>query len=558
MGTVYLGVHEQTSQIAAVKVLPAAMAREPGFVARFDREIAAMKKLSSESIVELYESGEADETFYYAMEYVEGETLTDRLDREVRIPWHETIAIGVQICTALKAAHNAGIIHRDLKPSNLLISKDGKIKLTDFGVAQIFATNRLTATGGVLGTAEYMSPEQAAGKRATKQSDIYSLGAVLYVMLTGRPPFRGKTVLEIIQKHKYSQFDSVKRLVPEVPYWLDEIVCTCLAKRPEDRYPDAYVLSLRLQEVPKKVDLSSQQDASRDSLGTDETLADQPSREEMGGTFARDLFRIQIEAEKAKPGLSRLFDNTWVLLGLLAILLLGGYGWHKMRQLTDEQRFERGVELMAKPEGAAWDMAQADYFEPLLRVDEDRWRPKIANYLDQIELYQLKKQLLGREFNKQDIPNSEPSGIIQQAMEARRRGDFHAAMQMLLALRPLLAGDERYQVHLRLVDDILKSLLAQASQDQLDFVTTALDRADELFEKGDKSAALEIWLGVKNLYDQHPAARTLVERAEQNYQSATGIDIHTAESPLTFQIPDEMTSPDREHHGPEVEDPQHP
>ena len=181
MGTVYLGRHKETDQFVAVKVLPASMAREAGFVARFDREIEAMRQLKNAHIVELYESGEDDGSYYYSMEYVEGETLADRLVREKKVPWQETIKIAVEICTALKSAHNAGIIHRDLKPSNLLIDKNGVVKLADFGVAQVFATGKLTATGGILGTAEYMSPEQAQGRRATKHSDIYSLGAVMYV-----------------------------------------------------------------------------------------------------------------------------------------------------------------------------------------------------------------------------------------------------------------------------------------------------------------------------------------------------------------------------------------
>ncbi|MCL4129981.1 UNVERIFIED_CONTAM: hypothetical protein GTU68_042114, partial [Idotea baltica] len=189
MGTVYLGRHTETDRLVAVKVLPASMAREEGFIARFNREIAAMQKMQSSHIVELYESGEDNGTYYYAMEYVPGETLTERLHRDKRIPWRESIEIGVQICKALKAAHNTGIVHRDLKPSNLLLDPEGNVKLTDFGIAQVFASSKLTVTGGVLGTAEYMSPEQAQGTRANKQSDIYSLGAVLYVMLTGRPPF---------------------------------------------------------------------------------------------------------------------------------------------------------------------------------------------------------------------------------------------------------------------------------------------------------------------------------------------------------------------------------
>jgi serine/threonine-protein kinase len=122
MGTVYRGRHRETGQLAAVKVLPAALAREDGFVARFNREIEAMRQLANPHVVALYEHGESDGTWYYAMEFVEGETLTDRIRREKRLPWREAVDVAIEICAALKAAHDAGIVHRDLKPSNLLLS----------------------------------------------------------------------------------------------------------------------------------------------------------------------------------------------------------------------------------------------------------------------------------------------------------------------------------------------------------------------------------------------------------------------------------------------------
>lgn len=252
MGAVYLGTHDATGQVAAVKVLPASLAREDGFVERFMREIASMEKLKSPHIVEFFSSGNDGDTYFYAMEFVDGETLTSRLKRDKRMPWQEVIDVSLQICRALKAAHNAGIIHRDLKPSNLMIAHDGLVKLTDFGVAQVFASQKLTITGGIVGTAEYMSPEQAKGQRATKKSDLYSLGAVMYVMLTGRPPFSGKTSLDVIHKHQFAQFDRPSLIATDCPKQLEEIVCKLLEKDADKRFPDSYVLSLRLAEIQKR------------------------------------------------------------------------------------------------------------------------------------------------------------------------------------------------------------------------------------------------------------------------------------------------------------------
>ncbi|RLS81475.1 MAG: serine/threonine protein kinase, partial [Planctomycetota bacterium] len=243
MANVYLARHEQTNQIVAVKELPASLAREEGFIHRFDREIEALQKLNCPNIVKLFDSGQDGEIYYYAMEYVDGETLTTRLRRERRIPWQEAIEISRQICVGLKHAHDAGVIHRDLKPSNLMLGKEGVVKITDFGVAQVFAADRLTATGGIIGTAEFMSPEQVKGSRIDKRSDLYSLGAVLYTMLVGQPPFTGPTASDIMHKQRFARFDPPKNHVPEIPGWLNEIVCQLLEKEPDKRPPDAFVTS---------------------------------------------------------------------------------------------------------------------------------------------------------------------------------------------------------------------------------------------------------------------------------------------------------------------------
>lgn len=520
MGTVYLGEHVDTAQQAAIKVLPAAMAREPGFVARFNREVAAMNKLHSPHIVELLDSGESDGTFYYAMEYVPGETLTARLTREKRIPWREVIEIGVQICRALKAAHNSGIIHRDIKPSNLMLREDGVVKLTDFGIAQMFASSKLTVTGGILGTAEYMSPEQAQGKRATKQSDIYSLGAVLYVMLTGRPPFTGKTNLEIAQKHRFSQFDSPKRIVPEIPFWLDEIVCTCLAKKSEDRYPDAYVLSLRLQEVPKKVDLrSSEQSHLGSGSPTAVTQADgsvQQPENEVSGTLVRELFRAQIESEhQSRSPIEKLFDNAWFLVGLLAAVIVIGIALAQWNRTSPETLFEKGVALMSRPEGIAWEVARRDHFQPLLALDEARWRSEVEPYLERIHIYELKKELLGKDAASDLLPSSEPEAILRQAMQLKRLGEIATAREKLSALATLLDDGRDQQRLKQLTLQMLDDLPADEEAVRLEFVRQSLARADGLHNAGELEEAVKIWRSVITLYDADPAAAGLVATARE-------------------------------------------
>lgn len=324
MGTVYVGKHEQTGQPAAIKVLPAALAREDGFILRFNREIEALKLLNHPNVVKFFESGtDDDETYYYAMEYVEGETLSNRLRRDRRIPWKEAIPLAVQICLGLKHAHDVGVVHRDLKPANLLIAADGTVKITDFGVAQVFAAEQLTITGAVIGTAEFMSPEQVEGRRADRRSDLYSLGAVLYTMLVGHPPFANGTPPEIMQKHRFGTFDPPRNYVPEIPSWLDEITCQLLEKNPEKRLPDAYVVSRRLQEVVKKVELKNSNLPAPDA----ETRLYGPMvGGRLGATLVRDLVRAHNERDEPTSTINRLMNNLWVLVGML-LVVVGSLAW---------------------------------------------------------------------------------------------------------------------------------------------------------------------------------------------------------------------------------------
>jgi len=483
MGTVYHGIHEESEKEAAVKVLPSALAREPGFIARFEREIEALRKVKSPYIVELYESGQDEnERWFYAMEYVPGETLTQRLGRERRIEWRDVIDMGVQICQALKSAHNCGVIHRDLKPSNLMLTHKDDVKLTDFGVAQIFAGGKLTVTGGVIGTAEYMSPEQAQGQRATKQSDIYSLGVVLYVMLTGRPPFLGRTALDIAQKHRFGQFDSPRRVVPEVPRWLDEVVCKCLSKKPEDRYPDAYVLSLRLEEIPKKVDLANQESFEIDGASpTAETMAGGPAvpesqRHELGATFVRDMMRAEIERSHTQSPVERLLDNTWVLLGLLVLVVLGGYWLYQSRKPDPEKLFADGVALMKTSEEVApdstdenrgishsdWKRARRENFLPLLEIDEEAWGPKVQPYLDRIAVYEVEVEFEKTIRRGWEQPTS--ANVLEHemamALEALREGRLSETRDRLTLLKQLLIGNVEFAEESAAIDRILKTLPA--------------------------------------------------------------------------------------------------
>jgi serine/threonine-protein kinase len=451
MGTVYVGKHVETGNIAAIKVLPAALAREDGFVLRFNREVEALQRLNHVNIVKFLESGTDDnETYYYAMEYVEGDTLTGRLRRDRRLPWAEAIQIAVQICAGLKHAHDVGVVHRDLKPSNLLIAGDGTVKITDFGVAQVFAADQLTMTGAIIGTAEFMSPEQVEGRRADRRSDLYSLGAVLYTMIVGQPPFANGTAAEIMQKQRFGRFDPPRNYVPEIPSWLDEIVCQLLEKSPEKRLPDAYVVSRRLQEVSRKVDLKNSTGLAVESGPDAETRLDAPvaSRGVLGPTLVRELMRAQSASEEPSSPIERLFNNTWVLITML-VLVLGGLYWLWPR--SDDS------------------------------ITSSSSTP---------------------------TPGSEPDRILQTARWRWKTGDTAGAKRQLEALRSVIAGDESRQETVRGVDKLLSTIRNQRPTFQQAFIQEALDRSAKI-EKVDPVQAKSILDGILFLYESD---RSLAEQ----------------------------------------------
>ncbi|MCH8195260.1 MAG: serine/threonine protein kinase, partial [Chloroflexi bacterium] len=279
MGTVYCAVDERTDTEAAVKILSSALADDEHFRIRFETEIEALKMLRHPHIVELYGYGEQEGELFYAMELVAGRTLHDELRLGRRFDWQEVVRIGIDICKALRHAHDRGIIHRDLKPANLLITDDQQIKLLDFGIAKLFGSTKMTADGGIMGTADYMSPEQAEGNPATIKSDLYSLGSVLFTLLAGRPPFVYKTLPEVIHALRFEDPPSLGRFVAEMPSELEHVMERLLCKDPDDRIPTAQALVNLQSGIAAEQTASQQADQDSDFTMSDPALASSQSVE---------------------------------------------------------------------------------------------------------------------------------------------------------------------------------------------------------------------------------------------------------------------------------------
>jgi len=243
MAEVYLARDQMLDRAVAVKVLFPALATDPGFVERFRREAQSAAGLNHPNIVGVYDWGEANGTYFIVMEYVEGESLAEMIQAEGRLNPDRAAEIASDIAAALGFAHrNGGVIHRDVKPGNVLLTREGAVKVADFGIARAISDQsdqNLTKTGSVMGTATYFSPEQARGANVDPRSDVYSLGCVIYEMLTGRPPFQGENAVAIAYKHVQEAPVSPRLVDPAIPDTLEAITLKCLAKNPANRYPSA-------------------------------------------------------------------------------------------------------------------------------------------------------------------------------------------------------------------------------------------------------------------------------------------------------------------------------
>src|SRR3954471_5783821 len=263
MGEVYKARDTRLERTVAIKVLPQHLAADPQLRERFEREAKAVSSLQHPHICVLYDIGAQDGTDYLVMEYLEGETLADRLPKGP-LPAEQTLRYATQIADALDRAHRAGIVHRDLKPANIMLTKSGAqstAKILDFGLAKgqapamaasamtamVTSTKPLTAEGSIVGTFQYMAPETLEGGEADARSDIFSFGAVVYEMLTGKRAFSGKTQASVIAAVLASEPSPISTVVPMTPPALDRVVRTCMAKDPDDRFQSAHDVVLQLR-----------------------------------------------------------------------------------------------------------------------------------------------------------------------------------------------------------------------------------------------------------------------------------------------------------------------
>lgn len=425
MGMVYRARFYMDGKVVpvALKMVSLGLLGNEAALARFEREANILKQLRHPNIVRLYASGQYRKMPFIAMEFIDGESLDRVLSRRGRLTWEEVVAYGKQLCAALQHAHDKGIIHRDLKPSNIMITREGVLKLTDFGIAKDIDVTALTAANSTIGTAAYMSPEQCKGDRdLTHKSDLYSLGVVFFELLTGRKPFRAETTMDMFLKHVQEAPPRPSRLTVEVPPKLEALILQLMAKDKDDRPTDAAWVGRMLEEIEEDaVALRSAGEALLHSRNLDKprhadgsrlTAEDREALRALRGKKVRKKKQRDDRAWWEKP----LFQASAAVLGLVAVAGLAAWAmwppsadklWQAVATASDPEQQRKAAETYLKRFGQNEDertQKAAAVFRELVvrernRVLQNRFNRGMSQPLenDDAEAYKLAWKALENE-----------------------------------------------------------------------------------------------------------------------------------------------------------------
>lgn len=505
MGIVYKATYLKGGQKVAVKVLAPDLTADPKVAKRFEREMDILKRLKHPHIVKYYGGSTTGQQRFYAMELLTGGSLDDVLKKKGRLGWEETVDYGIQIAKALEHAHNANVIHRDLKPGNLLLSADGTLKLSDFGIARDNEGTALTAAGKTLGTMAYMAPEQITGKLPiSRRTDLYALGCVLFQMLTGRTPFESETQPVMLFKHIEETPPSVREFNLDCPVWLDKVILTLMEKDPADRPFDALAVQVMLEEVKQKV-------AEQESIAK-ATLA--------GGGGAMTIVGDDRQLAKAlgkkkKKKKSREFvpwyERSW-FLGLCLVGLIGLTVW-LMWPESEAAMYARikssldAVPVEDRPEYSE----EIDTF--LTRFPSSQHATEARSWMDDIAVTRAERRMSALELRPNATPSNDGERMYLDARRYERENDRYSALSRYEAMRVLLQDKPELKAYVTLagrrITTINQSLGTDA--DPVHRLRREIVTADKLYQEGQTLKARERWKALLEFHRGKPEFEVLVD-----------------------------------------------
>jgi serine/threonine-protein kinase len=507
MGVVYRAKYMKTGQEVALKLLPAELSENPRLVARFERELEILKKLRHPNIVPCYGGGKLGAQRFFAMELIEGGTLSGEMKkRGGKLPWEEAVRYGQQICSALEHAHERAIIHRDLKPANLLIGKEGKLKLADFGIARDIDASGLTATGRTVGTFAYMAPEQIRGEPpVTHKTDLYALGCVLFELLTGKPPFSAESSAEIMFQHLEKPPPRVSSIALDCPIWLDALIGSLLEKEPEKRPRDATAVHQALVEIEQKVAVKAGMSLHAIAGGATALNVTADTRQ------VRSLLK---PAKKKKAATGPFWERTWFLSACLAAVI-AFVVWGLWPQ-GEDQLFESARKLMESGEPADWRAAyEGPVAELQRRFPEGKHAEQVQQYVDKFEMHRAEQRLeynnrLGRE------PANEGERLYAQARQYQRFGDLVTAYERYKGIEVVLKDKPELRPYVNLARRHINEIDSESGGhlDRRQIVEEKLTQAEELYTAGKTLEAQRIWNSIVTLYGGNRELRPQVRHAQ--------------------------------------------
>ncbi len=490
MGVVYRAIYAETAKEFALKVLSPTMSGNPQVAARFDREIAILKRLRHPNIVQYFGGGRSGGQQYFAMEFVAGGSVEKIVKAKGRLPWEQALDILRQVALALEYSHANGVIHRDLKPANLFFGTDGQVKLGDFGIARDSDATALTAAGKTVGTYGYMAPEQIAGKPPiSRRTDLYALGCVGFELLTGRTPFMAETPAEMLFGHLNEQPPRIRDFSMDCPIWLDEVIDKLLEKEPEDRYFDALALQVALDEVKEKV-------AQQTSFAKQTLMGATTAAATAEGKALKDLVAKKKKRRKKGP----FYEQAW-FLAICFALVVGGITW-AVWPASEAQLYAAAMPLMDSEDPGDWQTAKEKYLDPLIaRFPAGKHAGQARAWIDKADLNLLERQVEKIVESKRDA-RGEKERLVVDAWRSESDDRMVAAAKYEGVVK-LLEDEPASRLYVALAKKRLKPLRAGmnlGSDEKAAVLEKALADADALYRSGKIEKARDRWSAIVALY----------------------------------------------------------